>query len=208
MKDYFEESSRVIKELVNYVDVIQKMAAGIYENQLKGGKLLIAGNGGSCSDAEHFACELTCTFQSKRGGFCAINLAASPSAIMAWSNDFGFEEYFARQVQALGKEGDILFLISTGGGLKDASWNLVKAADWARIVGLKIYSLVGKTGGELSKISDLCLIVPSFDTAHIQECHITIIHAICMEIDRMVERDNQTGRFAVLKSSGQPRHYR
>ncbi len=191
MKDYFEESSRVIKELANYTDTIQKMAKGIYESQLKGGKLLIAGNGGSCSDAEHFACELTCTFQHNRRGFSAINLAASPSAITAWSNDYSFESYFARQVGALGKPDDILFLISTGGGSRQASRNLVKATEYARCLEMEVYSLIGKTGGELSKISDLCLIVPSHDTAHIQEAHITIIHAICMEIDRLEAKCSQ-----------------
>lgn len=185
LKEYFEHSGDIIKALVNHVYVIQQMAKGIHESFSNDGKLLIAGNGGSCSDAEHMACELTCTFQSKRRGFYAINLAASPSAITAWSNDFDFKGYFARQVEALGAPGDILFLISTGGGNRQASWNLVEAAQWAKDLDMKVYSLVGKTGGMLSKISDLCLIVPSFDTAHIQEAHITIIHAICMEIDRL-----------------------
>jgi len=186
--DYLTASADTIGSLSDSIPVIRRMATGIYENQLVGGTLLIGGNGGSCADAEHFAGEMTCTFKDPdRRPFSAISLTNNASAITAWSNDFGFGSYFARQVQALGKPGDILFLISTGGGNREKGYslNLVEAADRARESGLKVYSLIGKTGGELSKISHEYIIVPSHTTSHIQEAHIIIIHAICESLDEL-----------------------
>ncbi len=205
---YFEESSAVIDSITESIDVIERMAKGIYDSQLGGvggGKLLIAGNGGSCAQAEHFAGEMTCTFNDpNRRTFNAVSLA-NTAMITAWSNDFGFDGYFTRQVEAFGRFGDILFLISTGGGRAESpdcsaamgpgsiiefapksacnSMNLVEAGEKALEMGLKVYSIVGKTGGELAKISDECIVVPSFVTSHIQEAHIAIIHAICEYLD-------------------------
>ena len=164
------------------------MALGIYKSQLAGGKLLIGGNGGSSADAQHFAGEMVCTYKDpNRRAFSAISLTTNASAITAWANDFGFDSYFSRQVEAHGKPGDILFLISTGGGDREKgySMNLVQAADVALEMGLKLYSLVGKTGGELSKISHEYIVVQSNATSHIQEAHITIIHSICESIDEL-----------------------
>lgn len=185
---YIDQSSETIKAIKNNKDTIMKMIIGIFECQISGGKILIGGNGGSCADAEHFAGEMTCTFKDpNRSAFNAISLTNNASAITAWANDFGFESYFERQVVALGKPNDILFLLSTGGGDREKgySMNLVAAADKALVLGLKVYSLVGKKGGELMKISNECIKVPSFETSHIQEAHITIIHAICEGLDRI-----------------------
>jgi len=188
LSDYFDKSSAAIRAVNENLDVIKRVALGIYESQLAGNKLLIAGNGGSCTDAEHFAGEMTCTFQDReRQPFSAISLANSPSAITAWSNDFTFDTYFARQVEALGCPGDILFLISTSGGdsTNGISMNMVNAAEKALSMGLKLYSLVGKTGGELGKLSHESIKVASFTTSHIQEAHIAIIHAICLGLDEL-----------------------
>lgn len=186
--DYFEKSSAVINTITENLDVIKRMAIGIYDSQMSGGKLLIAGNGGSCSDAEHFAGEMTCTYKDrKRHPFSAISLTNNASAITAWSNDFGFDTYFIRQIEALGCAGDILFLITTGGGdrANGASMNLVHAAEKALSMGIKLYTISGKTGGELSKISNEFIKVSSFSTSHIQEAHITIIHAVCLALDEL-----------------------
>lgn len=186
IKDYFLKSSSVINGITEDLPTIGRMAEGIYQSQLASGKLLIGGNGGSCSDAEHFAGEMTCTFKERsRRAFSAISLTNSPSAITAWANDFGFDSYFSRQVEAHGRPGDILFLISTGGGdrTNNASMNLVLAAETALRKDMKLYSLVGKTGGELSRISHEFINVRSFETSHIQEAHISIIHAICLSLD-------------------------
>ena len=177
---YFEESSVVINSVTESIAVVERMAQGIYDSQLDGGKLLIGGNGGSCADAEHFAGEMRCTYKDPdRRAFSAISLANNASAITAWANDFGFDGYFVRQVEAFGKQGDVLFLISTGGGEEGYSMNLVEAGYKALEMGLKLYSIVGKTGGVLHEISHECIVVPSFITSHIQEAHIAIIHAIC-----------------------------
>ena len=188
LSNHFLESSATIKSINDNISSISNMALGIYKSQLAGGKLLIGGNGGSSADAQHFAGEMTCTYKDpNRRAFSAISLTTNASAITAWANDFGFDSYFSRQVKAHGKPGDVLFLISTGGGDRDKgySMNLVHAADVALELGLKLYSLVGKTGGELSKISHEYIIVQSNTTSHIQEAHITIIHSICESIDEL-----------------------
>ena len=191
LSNYFEDSSNAIKAVHKNIDVIKRIAIGIYEGQLTGGKLLIGGNGGSSADAQHFAGEMTCTYKGpNRRAFSALSLTTNASAITAWANDFGFDSYFKRQVEAHGKNGDILFLISTGGGdrKKGYSMNLVEAAERALDMGLTLYSIVGKSGGELSKISHEYIKVESFITSHIQEAHITIIHSICEALDIL---DNQ-----------------
>ena len=180
-EEYFDISSRTIMSLKYDVNKINKMVSGIRNIFKSDGKLLIAGNGGSCADAEHFAGELTCTYNNaNRSPFPAISLANTP-AVTAWGNDFGYDTYFERQVKALGKSGDCLFLISTGGGdiEKGLSINLINAAKTGIEKGLTVYSLVGKTGGELEKLSDEFIKVKSNTTSHIQECHIAIIHYIC-----------------------------
>ena len=192
LSNHFLESSATIKSINDNISSISNMALGIYKSQLAGGKLLIGGNGGSSADAQHFAGEMTCTYKDpNRRAFSAISLTTNASAITAWANDFGFDSYFSRQVKAHGKPGDILFLISTGGGDREKgySMNLVHAADVALEMGLTLYSLVGKTGGELSKISHEYIVVQSNVTSHIQEAHITIIHSICESLDELARKE-------------------
>ncbi|MBI28614.1 MAG: Phosphoheptose isomerase 1 [Alphaproteobacteria bacterium MarineAlpha5_Bin11] len=181
LNKYFDESILTFHTLKNNISTIKRMALEIHQSQINGSKLLIGGNGGSAADAQHFAGELTCTYKKPdRRPYSAISLSSNASAITAWANDFGYDSYFSRQVEAYGKSGDILFLISTGGGEKDGfSSNLVQAGEKGINLGLKLFSLVGKTGGELSKISHEHVKVDSFTTSHIQEAHITIIHSIC-----------------------------
>lgn len=183
---YFRESGDVIRSLESQAETIRRMAVGIEESVRSGGKVLVGGNGGSAADAEHFAGELTCTFKNRdRPGFAAVSLTSSASAITAWANDFGFDTYFKRQVEALGRPRDILFLISTGGGDRNngASMNLVSAAETALEKGLTLYVIAGKSGGELQKMAHEFVKVPSFITSHIQEAHIVVIHAICQLLD-------------------------
>ena len=186
LNNYFVNSSNIILQLNEHCEKINKMAKGISCLKNKGGKLLIAGNGGSSADADHFAGEMTCTYKNKkRKGFSAISLTSNSSALSAWANDFGYDSFFSRQVSSLGNKQDILFLISTGGGDKKNgySMNLVNGAIQAKKMGIKVYSLIGKSGGELLKISDLYIKVKSNTTSHIQEAHIAIIHAICELLD-------------------------
>ena len=127
IQDYFQQSSNVISSLSSELESIERIASAIHETNKIGGKVLIAGNGGSCADAEHFSGELLCTFKARdRGPIGAVHLANNSSAITAWTNDFEFNSYFTRQVEALGNKGDILFLITTGGVL----WSSLKGSDF------------------------------------------------------------------------------
>lgn len=192
---YFNESSRVIDSLNKDQAIIELMARKIFELKKTDNKIMIGGNGGSCADAEHFAGELVCTFKDpKRRGVSGISLTNNSSAITAWSNDFGFNTFFARQVESLGNTGDILFLISTGGGNKEngASMNLVLAAEKAKEMGIQIFSISGKGGGILKDFSDLSVVVDSDVTSNIQEAHIVIIHMICLYIDYLDKEERAT----------------
>ena len=179
---YFNTSSKVINNLKNHKSEIYSIAQKIIDTKNIGNKILVAGNGGSCADADHFTGELQCTYKdSQRSAVSAINIGGMPASITAWANDFGFETYFERQVKAHGKKNDILFLISTGGGnlLNGASTCLIKAADEAKKREMFLISLVGKSGGELKKTSDICIHVANDTTAFIQEAHMSILHCIC-----------------------------
>ena len=188
LSNYYKKTSACILNLQYENDNIVKAANLILRTINKNKNILVAGNGGSFSDAEHFACELTCTFKGKRRALSAISLGSNASSITAWSNDFGFETYFSRQVDALGKNNDLLFLISTGGNPKgsSSSLNLLHALRMGKKKKMKIISLVGKSGGRLKKESDVCIHVKNDDTSIVQEAHITILHSICYLIDQNV----------------------
>ncbi|OGC50279.1 phosphoheptose isomerase [candidate division WWE3 bacterium RIFCSPHIGHO2_01_FULL_40_23] len=140
-----------------------------------GRKVLICGNGGSASDANHFAAELVCKFRKERRALPAISLTANPSTMTAIPNDYDFERVFSRQVEAFGKKGDVFIGITTSGNSK----NVIEAARKATSLGLKTISFTGNKGGKIKGFCDLSLIVPSSDTARIQEMHILIIHTLC-----------------------------
>ena len=181
IKDYFKTSSQIIENLHEHSNKIEKICEEIVKANKSGNKILVAGNGGSCSDAEHFVGELQCTYKNReRKPISAISIASLPAAMTAWCNDFEFLTYFKRQVQAHGNNQDILFLISTGGGEEKsgASMSLVEAAKEAKKRKMKIVSLIGKTGGILKDISDVEITVKSNVTSHIQEAHISILHCI------------------------------
>lgn len=146
----------------------------------QGGKILICGNGGSAADAQHFAAELVCRFKRERKGLAAISLTCDSSALTAWSNDYDYVSYFSRAVEALANKGDMFIGITTSGNSK----NVVAACSSAKQVGCKTLVLAGGGGGDVSMISDRSLIVPSTETARIQESHILIIHLLCELIDR------------------------
>tara|TARA_B100000989_G_scaffold87695_1_gene63208 strand:+ start:4229 stop:4801 length:573 start_codon:yes stop_codon:yes gene_type:complete len=186
MNNYFLNSSKVIKSLKKEEKNLKKIVNKIFNTYKLKGKVLVAGHGGSCSDAEHFVGELICTYKNReREPISAISLGSLPAALTAWSNDFGFETFFERMTKAHLKKNDLLVLISTGGGdrNKGTSMSLVKAADYAKKKKICIVSLLGKTGGELSKISDINIVVKSKLTSHIQEAHITMLHYICECLD-------------------------
>jgi D-sedoheptulose 7-phosphate isomerase len=151
-------------------------AAGwIVDALAAGGKLLVAGNGGSAADAQHIAAELVGRFTRDRQALSAVALTTDSSVLTSLANDLGAETMFARQVEALGRAGDVLLVLSTSG----ASANVVAALRIARETGLRTIALTGAAGNAAAEHSDLALRVPSESTARIQETHITLAHAIC-----------------------------
>lgn len=144
-----------------------------------GHKILLAGNGGSAADAQHIAAEFVGRFETERRSLPALALTVDTSALTAISNDYGFENVFARQIEGLGNEGDVFIGISTSGN----SPNIVKAVQVAQRKGLKIIVLSGKNGGILRGGNDAEIIIPSDVTARIQEMHILIGHILCSYID-------------------------
>ena len=147
-----------------------------YEAALRGGgTLFFAGNGGSAADSQHIAAEYVVRFQSSRPALRAVALTTDTSLLTAAANDMGFDEVFARQVEALTRPGDVLVLHSTSG----ESPNVVRAAQAAKARGVTVIALLGKGGGAVRELADLALVVPSDDTARIQELHLAIEHVIC-----------------------------
>jgi len=140
-----------------------------------GGKLMFFGNGGSAADAQHLATELTVRYKSDRAAIAAIALTTDTSALTAAGNDLGFERIFARQIEALGKPGDIAIALSTSG----KSPNIIAALKQAKTMKLVTAALGGKGGGELSGVADHLLVVPSNTTARIQEMHIALGQMLC-----------------------------
>lgn len=158
---------------------IEQSAKLLIDAFKKGKKLLACGNGGSAADAQHIAAELTGKFYKDREPLYAEALHVNTSYLTAVANDYSFEEVFSRLVKAKGREGDVLIAISTSGSSK----NIIRAAQAARKIGMKVIGLTGETGGELKRYCDVCICVPSQDTPRIQEAHITIGHIICEIIE-------------------------
>ncbi len=147
----------------------------------KGKTILVAGNGGSAAEAQHLAAELVGRYKTERRGLPSIALTTDTSILTAVGNDYSFNDIFSRQVEALGKEGDVLVLLSTSGN----SENLMRAAARARSQGVKTAALLGKGGGSLAQEVDLAIIVPSDDTPRIQEVQLLVIHALCNHVDEV-----------------------
>jgi len=143
------------------------------------GKLLFFGNGGSAADAQHLAAEFVGRFVRERAGLPAIALTTDSSILTAVGNDYGFDQIFARQIQALGRPGDVAIAISTSGN----SLNVLEGVKEARKRKLKTIGLTGKDGGLLAQQTDVAIMVPSTSTARIQECHIAIGHLFCELVD-------------------------
>ncbi|MBD3378950.1 MAG: SIS domain-containing protein [Candidatus Omnitrophica bacterium] len=182
VRDLFKESVRAkeaFREDEGCVRAVSSAAEAIAGCLKRGGQILVFGNGGSAADSQHLAAELVVRFESDRKALPCISLNVNNSVLTAAGNDYSFEEIFSRQIEALGRPGDIAFAISTSGN----SPNVTKGARAAREKGLKVISLTGKSGGALAALSDIAVIAPSEVTARIQEVHITAIHAICKLVE-------------------------
>lgn len=180
MKDRIEASLgasiRVMEHIARDLpDDIERATILIVEGFRRGGKVLVCGNGGSAADAQHMAAELMGTTGRDREPLPCVALTTDTSVITAWSNDHGFETVFARQLEGIGQQGDVLVAVSTSGD----SPNVVQAVRVARERGLRTVALLGGRTGTLHGTSDVDIVVRSQDTARIQEGHIAIIHTIC-----------------------------
>ena len=164
-----------ISELIEVIELVTHT----FKN---GQKVLLCGNGGSAADAQHIAAEWVTRYKGDRKALPAIALTVNTSDLTAIGNDYGFDDLFSRQVEAHGQSGDLLIAISTSGN----SANVVKAVDTAKNNGLKTLGLTGQTGGKLKSLCDICLCVPSHETARVQEAHTTIMHAMCEHVDKVL----------------------
>jgi D-sedoheptulose 7-phosphate isomerase len=162
-------------------EAISAAAAAVADAIRGGGKLLICGNGGSAGDAQHLATEFvsTLTVDRRREAIPAIALTTDTSLLTAIANDFGFEGIFARQVEALGREGDVLLAISTSGD----SANVIRAVERATAQGLRTVALTGGSGGRLAPLADVAIAVGSSTTSHVQEAHIAVGQLIAILVE-------------------------
>lgn len=172
-RDHLEASARLKLQCADQLSTeIDATAIEILGALRRGRKVLICGNGGSAADAQHLASELTGRFIRHRKALPAISLTTDTSALTAISNDYGYEYIFARQVEALAREGDVVIGISTSG----SSASVVRAIEAARQLDCLTIGLTGRDGGRLPTLCNRCIIVPSHETALIQEVHESIIH--------------------------------
>jgi D-sedoheptulose 7-phosphate isomerase len=155
-------------------------AAAIAAAAKRGGTVLVFGNGGSAADAQHLAAELVGRLERERKAIAAIALSTDTSILTAVANDFGFERVFARQIDALGRRGDVALAISTSGD----SANVLAGVEAARAAGLTVIALTGRDGGALGRAADIHVNVPEPDTARAQEVHRTLLHVLCELVER------------------------
>lgn len=187
ISDSLNEHLHLFKKVLrDEVPNIQKCAELIFEILKKGNKILICGNGGSAADAQHIAAEFVGRFETERTALPAIALTTDTSALTALANDYSFERVFARQIEALANEGDLLIAISTSGN----SPNVTSAVMSARKKGCKILGMTGSNGKKLASLSDECLMIPDKRTCRIQEAHITIAHIWCEFVDKKIAENN------------------
>lgn len=171
---------RVVEEARGSLDApVAAFIAAASKSLGSGNKLLIAGNGGSAADAQHFAAELVGRFYRNREALAAIALTVDTSLLTAVANDLGYEQIFSRQVEALGKSGDVLVAISTSGN----SPNILAAARLARESGISVVTLTGNSGGALLELADVAIRVPSDDVARIQEVHELVLHSVAESLE-------------------------
>lgn len=176
-----EESANVKRMMVQSLsDTIADVAQIILNAYKAGKKVLLIGNGGSAADAQHIAAELVGRFKLERVALPAIALTTNTSILTALANDYSYDTVFSRQLEALANDKDVLMAMTTSG----TSPNILKAVGTAHSKGVTVLGLTGENGGKLKDVADLTIMVPSHDTARIQEAHITIGHIICLLVEK------------------------
>ncbi|BEJ59579.1 D-sedoheptulose 7-phosphate isomerase [Campylobacter jejuni] len=182
IKEHFQESILVKEQILkdeNLITLIKNASLEVIKAYRNGNKTLLAGNGGSAADAQHIAGEFVSRFYFDRPGIASIALTTDTSILTAIGNDYGYENLFARQVQAQGVKGDVFIGISTSGNSK----NILKALDLCRQKGITSIGLSGASGGAMNELCDYCIKVPSTCAPRIQEAHILIGHIICAIVE-------------------------
>ncbi|HEC1900480.1 D-sedoheptulose 7-phosphate isomerase [Campylobacter jejuni] len=182
IKEHFQKSILVKEQILkdeNLITLIKNASLEVIKAYRNGNKTLLAGNGGSAADAQHIAGEFVSRFYFDRPGIASIALTTDTSILTAIGNDYGYENLFARQVQAQGVKGDVFIGISTSGNSK----NILKALDLCRQKGITSIGLSGASGGAMNELCDYCIKVPSTCTPRIQEAHILIGHIICAIVE-------------------------
>ncbi len=175
------ESINIKAELLsNSVEVVIQIAETLIEAFKAGHSLYLMGNGGSAADAQHISGELVGRFKKNRKALPALAFTTDTSVLTAIANDFGYDQCFERQVDAFVKDGDVVIGLSTSGN----STSIVNAVQVAKRKGAKTIAFTGRGGGQLKDCVDVCLEIPSVDTARIQECHITFGHILCSIIEK------------------------
>tara|TARA_B100001179_G_C18466264_1_gene349373 strand:- start:62 stop:658 length:597 start_codon:yes stop_codon:yes gene_type:complete len=179
--EILREASTLLETVRGIAPAQVLLAADMLVSALKSrNKVLVFGNGGSASDAEHLAAELVGRFARDRQGWPAVSLTADSSVVTAIGNDYGFDQIFARQVEALGRQGDIAFAISTSG----KSANVIAGLEAAERGGLRRIALTGRDGGLLGRAAELQINVPHDSVPRVQEVHRTLLHVICELVER------------------------
>ncbi|MCD6173814.1 MAG: D-sedoheptulose 7-phosphate isomerase [Sulfurimonas sp.] len=181
IKKSYETKQAIYKneELLNKIEEVSRKCVELYKGN---NKTILAGNGGSAADAQHIAAELVGRYGFDRPSLPSLALTTDTSAITAIGNDYGYDQVFSRQLEGMGQDGDIFIGISTSGN----SVNIIKAFESAKKKNIMTVALVGRDGGEMAKIADIALIVPSDSTPRIQESHILIGHIICDIIEKEI----------------------
>jgi D-sedoheptulose 7-phosphate isomerase len=179
------ELSQLAAALAGRVDAqVERAGELIVESFTNGGKLLACGNGGSAADAQHFVAELLGRMSRERESLPAVTLSVDPSAVTAIGNDYGYERVFARQIEGLGRGGDVLLAISTSG----RSPNVLRAIETALARGMRVIVLAGEGGDAVLERCDVRVHIPSSNTQRVQELHMAVLHAICEQVDDRVLR--------------------
>lgn len=177
---HFDEAVITLREAAATLPASVARAVDRCEAALRGGRgLFICGNGGSAAESQHFAAELTGRFRRERRGWPVVALTTDTSALTAIANDYGFAQVFARQVEALGRPGDVLLVLSTSA----ASLNVVEAAARARAIGMTVVAITGPSSGPLGALADEVIAAPGTSAARVQEVHLALLHAMCDEIE-------------------------
>lgn len=179
INEIISSHKKAVEEFEKKLDSVESAAALLTKCLKDGNKILLCGNGGSAADCQHFAAELVGRFQKERKGLAALSLTVDTSALTSISNDYSFDEVFSRQVEALGRQGDVLVSFSTSGN----SLNVIKAMEKASSMSIKNIALTGKGGGKMARIADVSISIDETVTARIQEVHAIAVHMLCELIE-------------------------